>query len=346
MPFLVYPPRPPAGPTDPPLIDPTPVPPVVSVPWRYVVTDTAGVAIGEPLATGRQFTAGVSTTATAQFRVKSGTSLWSSIAAGDTMLKIYDSTHALQYYGEIVTDELSATGQGGSAAFTSSDLSWRLSKRLTGKDFDGVGTEHLDKDSGEIIFDVLDEINAEQETGILPGNKDVFVNRTMTLLWKPVLQLLAELGAIESSYEWTLRYVDGTPPQVYLDLKTRVGDDVSGLVFFEYGTGKNNCQGYTRTRSMETSATRVYGLGAGSTVVAVGYDASAETARRLEDQISFSDISTPSLVDALVAAHVAFRARPRKVVTFTPAPKLAPVYGADWSFGDFVTARAVVDGVW
>ena len=60
---------------------------------------------------------------------------------------------------------------------------------------------------------------------------------------------------------------------MFLDLKTRVGVDRSATVFFEYGMGKSNCQEFRRVRSMETSATRVYVLGTGQTVVAEAYDA-------------------------------------------------------------------------
>jgi len=327
-----------------PLPPPSPLT-VDTEPWRFVLTDPLGVAVGEPLATGRQYEPGVSQTETAQFRVRTDTSVWAAIQAGEVMLKIYDSGGSLLYFGEVITDELTGSGQGATVAVSSADLSWRLQKRLVGKDFDGVGVEHIDKDSGQIVFDSLDAINLEQPTGIQKGNKDPFVVRTITLLWKPMLQLLSELGSIESSYEWTPRYVDGTPPDVFLDLKTRVGVDRSATVFFEYGMGKSNCQEFRRVRSMETSATRVYVLGTGQTVVAEAYDSGAEEFRRLEEQLSFGDITTPSMVDALAAAHVAYRARPRVIATFTPFPKLAPIYGQQWTVGDYVTARATISNV-
>jgi hypothetical protein len=333
-------------PSDPIIAPPPVVLPSTRVPWRFVIVAAEnGLALGEPLATGRQVDLGVSQGSTASFRVRSGTSLWSEVLAGDTMLKVYDSTHTLVFYGEIITDELSATGQGGSVALTASDLSWRLEGRLTGKDFEGVGDEYVDRDSGLIVFDALDQVNGEQPTGIVKGNRDSFVNRTMTLLWKNVLELLNELGAIASSYEWRLRYVDGTPPAVYLDLLTLVGEDKSDTVFFEYGMGLNNCNAYSRTRSMQSLATRVYALGGGGSFVAEAYDSGAETIRRVERQLTYQDITTPSMVDALAAAHVTFRSRPRRVVRFTPTVNTGPQFGEDWRIGDFVTARAQVSDV-
>jgi len=323
---------------------PPATPPVSAVaPWTFVITDTGGVAIGEPLAEARTYTPGVSRTETASFRVNVGSRLWEQIIAGDTMLKVYNSADQLMFWGDIITDELSADTTSKTVAFTAADLSFRLSKRFVGKT--GAGVTYTNTDSGNIVFVELAAANAEFPTGITHGLKDTFLNRTVTFTWKRFSDMLAELASISGSYEWTLRYIDGAPPTVLLDLEAQTGSDQTTTVFFEYGTGLNNCTSYKRVRSIEQLATRVYALGQGSSLSVTAYDPGAETLRRFEDVITTGDITDTALLDSLAAAHVAFRHQPRKTVTVTPFPATAPRYGVDWWKGDLVTLRAVIDDV-
>lgn len=321
---------------------PSPSTPAVT-PWTFVICDRLGRAIGEPLATGRSFTVGISRTSTAAFTVEVGSRIWTAIAAGDATLKIYNSSHALVFFGDIVTDELTADGSNKTVAMTAADLSFRLARRYIGKS--GTGSQHTAQDSGSIVFAELGTVNAEAPTGVTAGLKDSFIARTVTFNWRRFSDVIADLGAIDGSYEWTLRYTDGTPPTVYLDLETMIGSDQTTTVFFEFGTGVNNCSSYRRLRSIETLATRVYAIGQGSTISSVAYDAGAELVRRFEDVVSVPDISAQQLLDSLAAAHVAVRHLPRKTVTVTPFPATAPRFGVDWYIGDRVTLRSVVGGV-
>jgi hypothetical protein len=294
-------------------------------------------------AKNKQLTMGISQTATASFRIRADNALYDLLAAGDTMLKVYDSGQRLCYYGPVVADEESAQGQGASVNCSSADLSWFLARRFDGKDADGVGLQYDDVDSGVIAYDLLSQVNAERPTGITAGIADTFITRTVGYQWKRMLDALSELGAIDGSYEWQLRYVDGTPPTVYLDLRGRFGSDQSAVVFLEYGTGKNNCQSYSRARSIETSATRVYALSAGSTLSSVAWDDQAETKWRLEDVITPGEITDVAMLDDLVALQVAVRRQARSTVNLTPFAKTAPVFGTDWIIGDQVGARVVIN---
>jgi hypothetical protein len=338
--------------------------------WTYLVCDLTGSPLGQPLAKGRNFAAGVSRTETASFTVDVGSRLWSSIAAGDTTLKVYNSASTLVFWGDIVSDEIVAEGQAKTVSVTAADLSYRLARRFVGKS--GVGVAYTSQDSGLIVFTELAAANAEFPTGITAGTRGTFLPRTLTLVWRRFSDVLADLGAIANSYEWTLRYVDGTPPTVYLDLLAQVGADNSSTVYLEYGTGQNNLSAYRRVRSIDQLATRVYALTQGSTNNIVAYDPGAETVRRFEDTITAADITDTALLDSLAAAHVAFRHLPRRTVTVTPTSvpaatastgygiggfgtggyggsganvgSTALAYGVTWAKGDIVSLRAVVGG--
>ena len=319
--------------------------------WRFVIADQAGRSIGEPHASSRRVSFGVSRVCTAGFRITDQDPMWDRIEAGEAMLKVYDSAGSLRLYGPVVADEETGRGQGAEVQVAAADLAWRFGKRYVAKDTTGVGTTYTSQDSAQIALTALAAVNADGATGVQAGNADACVTRTLTVLWKKYLDLLSELSAIEGSYEWGLRYVDGSEgaaPSAYLDLLARWGTDRtsgSGAVFLEYGCGRRNCGGYSRARTIDQLATDVWVLGGGGTVVTRAENAGARTSfGRHEDVISYGDITTASLLDALAAAHVAIRRQPRQIWNLTPFPKLAPRYGVDYTVGDLIVGRVAVRG--
>jgi hypothetical protein len=323
---------------------PAPIPATTTVAtgWRFVITDLDGGAHGEPRATDRRLSFGVSQPATASFRIRHDDPLWDEIADGETMLKVYDSSDVLRFYGPVVSDDESGTGQGSTVQVTASDLSWRLSRRYVGKDPSGIGLKYANQDTGVIASNVLALVNADHPTGITLGTTGNFISISATYLWKRALDILSELGALAGSYEWQLRYTDGQPPTVQLDLLAALGADETADVFFEYGMGRNNCRTYSRVRTRDRMATHVWALGSGSTITAAASDSAAadDLRSRYEDVLGYGDITIPSLLDALAAAHVAIRARPRRV--FSVAPFVTgPTFGSDYLLGDLVTLRIV-----
>lgn len=319
--------------------------------WKFVIADLAGRSVGEPRAFNRRVSFGVSRVATAGFRINDRDPLWDQVEAGESLLKVYDSAGNLRLYGPVVADEESGRGQGAQVQVAAADLAWRFGKRLLAKDTAGIGTTYTAQDSATIAHAGLTAINADEATGVTVGTADACVTRTITVLWKRYLDLLSELGAIEGSYEWGLRYVDGAEgaaPTTYLDLKARWGTDRSsgtGAVFLEYGTGRRNCIAYNRARTIDQLATDVWVLGGGGSLVTSAYNTGSRTSYgRHEDVINYGDITTASLLDALAAAHVAIRRQPRQIWSLTPFAPLAPRYGVDYTVGDIVAGRVAVRG--
>ncbi len=295
-------------------------------------------------ATSRRLSVGVSRVRTASCRIRADDPLWSETLPTERMLKVFNSVGALIFYGPVISDNEEASGQGAHVDVVAADLMWRLSKRYVGKDVTGTGITYTAQDSGAIAYSILAAANSENPTGIGQGVSDAFVTRTITYLWKKSLDAVAELGAIQNSYEWALRYTDGTPPTVLLDLLVAVGDDKTATLFLEYGTGLANCSSYGRARSADTLADKVWAIGSSNTMVADAFDTGQISSRGLyEDVVTFGEISSLALLDALAAAHVAVRARPRTLVRLTPFALNAPRYGVDWADGDLATARVIVN---
>lgn len=316
--------------------------------WKFALATLDGKSVGEPTAYGRRVSLGISRVNTFGFRIKGTDQCCEALAAGSSMIKVYDSAGGLITYGPVIgDDEEGSAGKGVSVQVAGADLAWRFGKRYVAKDLTGVGTSY-NTDSGSIAHAGLTEINTEDATGVLVGNKDAFVSRSVTYLWKRYLDELSELGAIEGSYEWGLRYVDGgaaTAPDVYLDLLSRLGQDRTSTVFLEYGTGRRNCSAYQRARTIDQLATDVWVLGGGGTTIVAASNAAARAGYgRHEDVINYGDIASAALLDALAAAHVAIRRKPRQIWSLTPFAKKAPKYGVDYVVGDLVSARIVARG--
>ncbi len=318
-------------------------------PWRFVICENDWTELGEPWAFDRKLSFGLSKSGTASFRIRDDDPLWEFSASGEARLKCFDSEETLRFLGPIVADSEAATGQGASIQLTAQDMFWYLTKRYIAKDTTGVGVTLAPpgSDPGHIIDYYLGQLNTEYDTGIDMGNRDDFVDRGITLLFKRMSDLVMEMGGIEGSYEWVLRYDDsGLTPACYIDLYQIAGQDRTASLFLEYGTGKNNCSRYEKVRSIDTSASDVYVAGDGNSKLAYAYDSAARDrfGARLEDVVSYGDITIQSLLDGLAAAHVAVRRYPRQIVSLTPFAMDTPRMGVDYEIGDRVTARVVVNG--
>lgn len=313
--------------------------------WHFICCDrSSGVPFGEPAGFSRRVSLGISRTGTASFRIRTNDPLWLAIESGRVALKVYDTMGSVRLYGDVVADEESAVGAGGTVQVTAADVSWRLGHRFVGKDLQGKGLK-LTNHAADLMFSVLSHVNSDAPTGIVAGAKDPTVSRTMTWLWKRALDALNELGGIEGSYEWTIRYQDGRPPSCYLDLLQTLGQDRTQQVFLEYGTGLRNCAHYTRRREIEKLANEVWVLGDGAYMVGYAEDAASQAIYDLhQDVLTFGDITVRQVVQALADMHVAVRRKPREIVSVRTVPALSPRYGRDYVIGDRVSCRVLIQG--
>jgi hypothetical protein len=323
--------------------------------WRFDLCEPDGTPLGELRRdTDSRLIEGVSRPSTAAGKIRGTSPFFGVLESGVHRVKVTDPYGKVRHYGPILTDE--EEGQAGRVPvvkWSSLDLlGWRFRKRLLGKKAAPTDPDvtHTAKDSGLIIFDALDALNAEEATGISKGVRETFVARTLSYAWKRMGDLLGELAAIDGSYEWRSRYVeDGGQPTIYLDLLAAIGETRED-VYLEYGTGKRNATRYVVRRSAEALASDLYAVGGGAQATAS--DAAARALYgRTEELVTPSDVSVVTLLAALAAGHLAVRKQPRKVFDLTLFPLRTPEYGLEWDYGDVVNARvesmgqARVDGL-
>lgn len=316
--------------------------------WRFDLCDASGKPLGElRRSSASRFLEGVSRPSICSGEIRGDDPFFGELESGLYRVKVISPSGSLRHYGPLLVDE--EKGQAGRVpriSWTSTDLlGWRFSKRLLGKKAlpTDADVTHTNKDSGQIAADALAALNAEAATGVTLGIQEPFVARTVSYAWKKMLDLLGELAAIDGSFEWRSRYVDGAPPAVLLDLVAAIGEQRED-VFFEFGTGKKNCVAYGIRKDAAALASDVYAVGSGA--ISSAGDAAARAAYgRLEELVSPSDVSVAGLLAALAAAHLAVRRQPRRVVSMTlGTSSRVPEYAAEWSFGDVVNARIEAQG--
>ena len=316
--------------------------------WRFDLCDSSGEPIGElRRSSATRFIEGVSRPSTAVGELRGDSPFFGLLESGLYRVKVTDPAGKVRHYGPILTDnESGSAGKVPRTSWASIDLvGWRLRKRFHGKKAATTDPDvtHTNVDSGLIVENVLAALNAEAATGITMGTRGTFVARTISYAWKRALDLLGELAAIDGSFEWRSRYVDGKPPTVYLDLLETIGQNRED-VYFEYGTGKKNCVAYSILRDANDLATDLYATGSGA--LATASDAAARAVYgRTEELITPSDVSVSSLLGALATAHLAVRKQPRRTLTLTLGrTSRTPAYGVEWDYGDVVNARVEAMG--
>lgn len=181
--------------------------------------------------------------------------------------------------------------------------------------------------------------------------------------FKTMAEALAELSAGASTFEWEIAPIEfETPPDqdpdflspfpiiAQLNVAETVGVNRPNAIF-EYGTTRANVESYTRSVSRENIATYVHvpypgfpePLGTKGVIFAQD-TAASESYNLLHGLVDNASIADDSLRGALSKAYLNVRKSPREVLSFKPSMNTRPMPFTDYSAGDQVRVRAVIDG--
>jgi hypothetical protein len=289
-----------------------------------------------------------------------------------------DGTIVLTYEGtvvqvaEIQTVEIVGEGDEHSVAVTAMSSMWvRLAKALVGTDTVGLKGPTSATDQGTWLAggagSVLSNYNAQT---ILSTSAHTWIGSLGSItasgnitggVWryKPLIELIQELSASTSGFDFWQDYVDprsgtvGTARAGHLSIAPLKGTTKSNVVF-EYGTAQPNAQSYrflTDTSNMITRAVTLppnYPDSLGLKVVFKGSTTrAAEVGVRQE--IIQTDLSDDVLRGNLAQAHIDVRKSPRKQFVIQPIPqdgtRRVPEALVDYVVGDTVRGRVVDHGV-
>lgn len=360
----------------------------MAVGLSVVLCNRAGVEYGEVLnaqarATGRA----VKAPRTARFTVAEGHPLRARIKdTQGTLVKVYDEAETgartLKFVGPITALQRVANDDGLTvsvgASGPESKLALRRARRFTQASIDPT----LGYQRGQLMGWLVDALNAGR-SGVAPvlGTADMFgptlagdtgirprsIGATTAgvfpwsgWLWTPASSIFADLAAGLSGPDWHVYPVeptaDGLGVQIgALDVVAVIGA-ARPNVSFEYGYGKANVAEYTVTVDPMLRANDVTylppGFPASLPVGFHGADAASIAADGpYEDAIS-GDFTDATLQTQLVNDHLAVRAAPRKIITFTvaldvdpgdldPDTRRIPRPGTDYDIGDVVRFSAI-----
>jgi hypothetical protein len=329
--------------------------------WRVTLTDKSYRPIREVFGFyDFAYQAGLSKLSTTSFKVPLRNEAVNDLGMAEGYIKAYRN-NVLRYVGPIITTEESVDSSSQTLTVTSADVGWYLSRRLAGKS--GTGTVWESATNVALIAkSLIDTTNtSDGETGLSTAayTQDSGSARTYKAgPYRPVLECVAELGSTLDGFDWRILPVENwnnggnTGNKIgAIQMLPVIGSPQPNAVF-EYGTGRNNILSYTKLRSRETQANRVYHLGSDPATAVVGTH--ADDASLVANWKRLEDVAQAEMVDAdmrldLVKEHVNVRRLPRDLVRLTPvidpeASGRVPLPFDDYNLGDTIQARMVYDG--
>lgn len=324
-----------------------------------IATDLSGTVLGEITnAQDRSVTLAHMKLPACSFKVPLRHYLASALSQQDCLVKAYRN-NTLIFNGPIVSTEEVGETNTQSVAVTCAGPFWRLTKRIIpGSDTKG-GVSYGTRDLGQMAFDILNATNALNSnayTGISTGSLTASISGQVDRWWlKNAAEAITELSAGFGSFEYVIAPVEPNNlgfswPQIgRLDIAPIVGQNRPDAIF-EYGTTKANVASYSRVTDRDGLLTRaiisVNGWPDGTTkdLIAVGDNTAQATHGLFEEVVNDAGIEDDTLRTTLAQYHVDVRKDPRQIVTFKPALNAKPQPFTDYMVGDFVRARAVVNG--
>jgi hypothetical protein len=353
--------------------------------WDIIVCDRQGNNLGEVLfATSRVFHFPLRGNSTASFTIDATHPLAPIVArVGSVLVKVYEqSTGArkIRFCGPVTQAERVWENGRGSVAVVASGPLWTLERRYVGENTPGAtfGTSAtVSLDRGELLARMIEALNGLQDnnatiiaasgdTGIRRGNISSSSSMTVTPPWifRKASDVVAEVTASLDAPDWEIEPIEPTPDAVglaigRLNVAPIIGDDAPQAAW-EFGTGRHNVGTFREAITADGIAQRIVvpppGFPSGSPGEAIAYNETTEaTTQSLNDyglleSVVDSGIDSWDMRRVLAAQHGTVRARPKRVITFTPvsedqavaeSDRRVPRLFADYKPGDFVPFRAV-----
>lgn len=329
-----------------------------SAKWRIVLTDRSFVPQGELRNVGGiSFLSSLSKLATGSFTVRLDNRHIDRLAACDGYIKLYRDT-TLRCVGPIITAEETAQRNEQSLAVTFADQGWILGKRLAGKAATG-GQWTTVTDRALIFKAILDALNAESDTGISTATYTLSAGSSITYKAGPYrssLEVLQELGGALDGFDWRIVPLENWSSGSLsgskvgsIQAQPLIGTTKNNAVF-EYGVGtRSNVLSYSKIRSRDGQANRVFHLGNDPATPVSSDNAAAQTAWGLLEDVVSLDMSDQTLRTKLVQEHTQVRGYPRDLIRMTPhidpgVTGRLPLPFVDYDIGDVVKFNAVAAG--
>lgn len=337
--------------------------------WTFVVADASGYPLGElPGARDRSLSWRVNRLATASFSLRLDDPLGDELLDLARLVKVYDRDGALRFVGEPSDAEEVVDATTKRLGIVCQDAYARLGDRLIGKSTAGY-TKTTPTDRGVVVAELLDQVNALDDTGIrlglLQSSSPDYVG---PWYYKPLAEAIGELSAALDGFDWALEPVepvnDGAGLQIgRLDLYAARGawQPDAVFAFSDAEEDRGNVKGYTRTRTRQGMLNTGYSLPPGFPDTTQGavqswFDGPARARWRWREGVIPGDMTDNALRLKLTQEHVLVRKQPREVIVVNGvvASELGesgaehvpqtPAFKADYDIGDVVPFRATVDG--
>lgn len=310
--------------------------------------------------------------------VRTSNGLAGNLLAGETTLvKAYDDrtgAKVLRHNGPVSGSNKSVDDRSaGKVTWTASDPTWRLLKRLIGKNASGAtfGDALNLVDRGAVLQQIVNAVNrgdvtigtAKDDTGIRLANGDLTPSGFSYFgpwRWYPAASAMGVLTTGIDAPDVDVIPTEPTPDADGIQIGRMVVAPALGQLrldaAFEFGDGRKNVKTFEIVSDSGIVANDVAHLPSGypdnaTQAVIETADATSIAQRGLQEDVLTDEVLTDALRTQLVADHVAVRKVPRRTISFSvirdPDPFETPLEERrvprpfiDYDVGDIVPFRA------
>jgi hypothetical protein len=321
--------------------------------WEFILTDRVGGHLGEfTNIYDRQVNLPLSRTPSASFRVRWDEPLADEIMHGhETLLKVYDPDKNLRFHGRPVSLEAVGEAGGQSLACTYAGATWNWQYRLMSEAAKAVVATTADR--AQIARTLIQAANNAGETGIFPISftcGSVLSGFSYGPL-DPLSELITRLADALDGFDWVEQPVEWSSGVLANWNGAAVWGGTQENAVFEYAGGASNVVNFSWNKDWSTLGNHLYHVAddgldqPGSPLLQIANTNSITEHGLMQAVVDGDGIVDTNLRNALLADHLAIRAHPREVYTFTPEyddperPGRVPVFGRDYDVGDSVRLR-------